>query len=278
MKFKVTDRIPQETELLLCGKENTEPDGIERRVCPPVRDGDGAFDEETLLAALRAAIEDAVKEGKTEITLDGDSFIGDPEETSYVRSVLAECLAAIRDVSAHVFVVYRKREADEALIARLDRSLRTPVLCMIRQSFGDEDDPVIKKFEKFNAQLEKSASFHDMFLQLLSTRTFRKNSEIYRLCGISKITFSRIMNYKAGHRPSKETVGAIAIGLQLDLKTAQELYHSAGYHLGTTEFTDRVIRFFLEEGPCNINEVNDCLDYYGLPLLGEHGRDDAIDL
>ena len=100
-----------------------------------------------------------------------------------------------------------------------------------------------------------------------------KPSELYRAACISKFTFSRIMNYKSDHRPAKDTVAALAIGLRCTMEEAQAHYHSAGYHLGTADLLDRVIGFFIRQKRYSVVEVNICLDAFGAQLIGEQSRD-----
>ncbi len=162
----------------------------------------------------------------------------------------------------------------EALREQLEEFLSMPIKEDERLSFGEEDDPLTEKFLEEEAERKEGDSFRECLDALIEKKSIAKRSHVYKASGISKYTFSRIMSYRSEHKPSRETVAALTIGLRLDLEEAQTLYHAAGFHLGTSEFLDRVIRFFIREGRYDIEEVNYCLDYYNYPLLGEHGRED----
>ena len=148
----------------------------------------------------------------------------------------------------------------------------------IDQVCGVGGDTLKKKLIEFEKGVEYAKPFREHLLGLIDERQYRKDSEVYKAAGISKYTYSKITSFKITppHKPSKDTVAALSIGLKLSLDEAQKLYNSAGYYLGTTEFVDRVVRFFIEESLYEIDEVNYCLEYYGYPPLGERSRDDRI--
>lgn len=139
------------------------------------------------------------------------------------------------------------------------------------QLFGDLGDPLKDKFEKYAGRVI-TKPFYAYLRDLLIQKGFTARSEVYKASGISKYTFSKLMNYKLEHRPSKDTLAALAIGLKLNLDEAEELYNQAGYHLGNSDFVDKVVSFFIQEKVYDIDEVNYCLLYYGYPPLGEKPR------
>ncbi len=160
-----------------------------------------------------------------------------------------------------------------AVVDKLCDELRKPIKQVVNHSFGDRGDPLKERFEEFDSNLRGDINFRDYLIALIEEKGYEKYSQVYKDAGISKYTFSKILNFSKEHKPSKDTVAALTIGLKLNLDDAQKFYHSAGYHLGTTDLVDRVVRFFISESLYNIDEVNYCLYYYGHPILGEKPRD-----
>ncbi len=147
----------------------------------------------------------------------------------------------------------------------------------VQQAFGDYGDYLKDKFERFDKNLNNEPLFRDYLIALINSKGIIKYSSVYKAAGISRSTFSKITNYISPHQPSKETVAALTIGLKLNLEEAQSLYNVAGYYLGTTDFVDKVIRFFITERVYDIDEVNYCLYEYNHPLLGEKSRDEKLE-
>ncbi|MBR4770011.1 MAG: hypothetical protein IK090_03675 [Clostridia bacterium] len=156
-----------------------------------------------------------------------------------------------------------------------------PEETVLNQAFGNNGDPLKGRFEKFTKELTPSIPFCKYLTDLVERKGIKKYASgypvyslVYKASGITKYTFSKILTQKVNH-PSKETVAALTIGLRLDLEEAQAFYNAAGYYLGTTDFLDRVIRFFIQEGIYSIREVNNCLFEYRRPLIGEQQNEES---
>lgn len=240
--------------------------------------------EESLNSGLKGALVLAGKKRYPTIFIDVDSFVPNQTLSAYVLNTLLDRLAEYSLLSQiYVPAVYlsMSMEGDSTLLQTVERAIAIPVKEMVSQSHRDWRE-VEEKLKKHLAEKPQSdpdeKSFRDFLRDLILAKPYKKNSEAYKSCGISKSTFSKCLNFTIDYKPSKSTVAAFAIGLKLDEEWAQKLYHSAGYHLGYTDLTDRIIRFFLSEKIYDIYEVNCCLAYYGLPLLGEHPRDDKFNI
>ena len=164
------------------------------------------------------------------------------------------------------------------LLSNLEDSLLCVHKITVNQSFGDFDDPITEKFLKYNDQFKNTNPFRETLLEFIESRDIEDYPQAYKSSGVSKSTFSKIINYKNAYKPSKETVAAFTIGLKLNIEEAQRLYHSAGFHLGEQDFLDRVIRFFIRECRYGIDEVNYCLEEFGYPPLGEHPREGKVNV
>ena len=97
----------------------------------------------------------------------------------------------------------------------------------------------------------------------------KKKSDIYKGGNISKKVFSDICNSKKNHRPSKNTVLGLIIGLNLSLENALDLLARAGYLLSDNDKTDLIIGDALMNEDFNISKINEKLYDNGLDIIGE---------
>ena len=77
------------------------------------------------------------------------------------------------------------------------------------------------------------------------------------------------MRKEKTYKPSKNTAIAIVIALELDKAAADDLLSRAGFALSGVNKDDVIIRYFIEHKQYDINIINEVLDYYGFPILGE---------
>lgn len=77
----------------------------------------------------------------------------------------------------------------------------------------------------------------------------KKPADIYKDGGISKKTFSKILNNrKPGYRPKKDTALLLVLGLRLSLREAEDFLQNAGYKLSDKDEVDAVVKELLSEG------------------------------
>ena len=106
-------------------------------------------------------------------------------------------------------------------------------------------------------------------LQQYMRRKHLKPARVYRGANLSKQTFSKILLHPESH-PTRNTVMALCIGLQLEEREAERLMAAAGYAFIPHDRFDSCIRYFLRHHQYNIVEDNIVLSENGLPLLGSH--------
>lgn len=68
--------------------------------------------------------------------------------------------------------------------------------------------------------------------------------------------------------PSKRTVLALAIGMELSLEETEDLLSRAGYALSGAVKFDVIIQYFIAQGIYDIFTINEVLFSYDQPLLG----------
>lgn len=91
--------------------------------------------------------------------------------------------------------------------------------------------------------------------------------ECYKRANVSKQTWFKIMNEKT-YRPSKNTVIAFAIALELTLDEAEILLKTVGFSLSNSNKFDIIIRYFLEREFYDIFVINETLFKFDQVCLG----------
>lgn len=248
---------------------------------------DGLSGEEDLLnASYRNSLELAAKNRLNSIAfpLISSGIYGYPK-----AEALQVATSAIREfLDSHEMMVYLVVFDQTAFT--LSQDLRKKVARYIDQHYVDEHtngqhrglqlskvaamasfEPILKKETKSEKSLEDfmenlDESFSTTLLRLIDLKG-RSDVEVYKRANMDRKLFSKIRS-NSGYTPSKKTVLALCIALELSLEESDDLLERAGYSLSPSRKDDVIVEYFIINQHYDIFELNQVLFKYDQLLLG----------
>jgi O-acetyl-ADP-ribose deacetylase (regulator of RNase III) len=110
------------------------------------------------------------------------------------------------------------------------------------------------------------AGFSETLLAMIDERDL-KDAQVYKRANLSRQHFSKIRSNPL-YRPTKQTVLALAVALELSLDETQLLLQRAGFALSHADRRDVIVEFFIREGIYDVFQINEALFAFDQPLLG----------
>ena len=112
----------------------------------------------------------------------------------------------------------------------------------------------------------KGATFQEHLFRIIDRRGL-KDSEVYKKANIDRKHFSKIKS-NVNYSPSKPTVLAFAIALELNLDETLDLLARAGMTLSRSSEFDIILEYCIENKITDIMDINCILFDHNQPLLG----------
>jgi O-acetyl-ADP-ribose deacetylase (regulator of RNase III) len=203
-------------------------------------------------AALRVAT-DAIRDFISEHDIDVSLVVFDKAAFAVSEKLLGEVASYIDEHYVEEHAVQHRKLLNVELEALEEKAMMAESIAAAPSSV---EDVVGNLDEPFSATL----------LRLIDA-SGKKDSEVYNRANIDRRLFSKIRS-NAHYAPSKPTVLAFAVALELTLDQTEDLLERAGFALSHSRKFDVIVEYFIASGKYDVYEINEVLFSYDQALLG----------
>lgn len=242
------------TESLRIASKN----GCESIAFPLISSGIYGYPKDEALKVATSAIKDFLSDHDMDVYLavfDRDAFVVSRELLGDVESYIDEHYVEEHRVRRRDLLDVEKKALFDEAVTKFNQpepcieSLSAAPTSGIDDLVGNLDEP-----------------FGTTLLRLIDAKG-KTDVEVYKRANIDRKLFSKIRTGK-GYTPSKRTIVALAIALELTLNETDDLLERAGYTLSHSQKFDVIVEYYIVSGKYNIFDINEVLFKYDQPLLG----------
>ena len=147
----------------------------------------------------------------------------------------------------------------------LELSTLSSILSRIARLTARFSSSMTEALEMFRQMMEQQESFGTKLMRLMMSKGLDPIT-VYKKANIDRKLFSKIKSQK-DYLPSKRTVMALAIAMELPLDEAQELLREAGFAFSPSILSDVIIEYFISHQKYDFDEINAALYAYDKPVF-----------